>query len=55
MYIGDNVLPVDHQLRVARQAQRRVQDRAVLGSVDMRTGEHRIAAPLEIGRFGQID
>ena len=55
MYIGDNVLPVDHQLCVARQAQRGVQDRAVFGSVDMRTGEHRIAAPLEIGRFGQID
>ena len=55
VHIGDNVLPVDHQLRVARQAQRRVQDRAVFGSVDMRAGEHRIAAPFEIGRFGQID
>ncbi|CPU45654.1 Uncharacterised protein [Mycobacteroides abscessus] len=55
MYIGDHILPVDHQLCLARQAQGGVQHRTVLGGVDMRPGEHGVAAPLQIGRLGQID
>ena len=51
----DDVLAVDGQLDAARQPQRGVQHRAVLGGVDVHAGEHRVAALLEAGGAGQID
>src|SRR5262249_52924661 len=38
--LGDDVLPVDEDPRVARGAQRRVQRGAVLGRVQLLAGEH---------------
>ena len=40
----DDVDAVDDQRAVARHPQRHVQDRAVLGDVDLLAGEHRVAA-----------
>ena len=44
MHLRDDVLPVDDERRVARQAQRGVQDGPVLGDVDVVAAEHRLDA-----------
>ena len=55
VHVGDHVLAVDGQRRIARQPQRGVQHRTVLGGVDVLTGEHPIASGLKTGRLGQRD
>ena len=54
MYIGDDVLAVDVQVGIAGQAQRGMQRSPVLGSIDVRPGEHCVASGLEAGGAGQI-
>ena len=55
VHVGHDVLAVDAQLDAARLPQRGVQDRAVLGGVDVHAGEHRVAVLLEAGRRREID
>ena len=43
-----DVLAVDDELRVGRQAERGVQDRAVFGGIDVHAGEHVVAVLFEI-------
>ena len=53
VHVGDDVLAVDGQCRIGRQAQRGVQDGAVLGGVDVGAGEHVVADLLETDLAGQ--
>ena len=46
--VGDDILAVDHQLRVARQPQRGMQHRTVLGGVDVLASEHRVPATCHV-------
>ena len=55
MHVLDDVLAVDDQLGVAGQPQRGVQHRAILRGVDVHTGEHLVAALLEVGGPGQVE
>ena len=55
VHVGDDVLTVDRQLRVARQPQRGVQHRTVLRGVDVDAGEHRVALALQVGRAREIE
>ena len=50
--VGDDVLAVDHERRVARGAQGGVQDGAVLGDVDVLAAEHRLDALGQAGGAG---
>ena len=49
--IRHHVLPVNRQLRVARQPKRGVQHRTVLGDVDVLAAKHRIPAASDVGLF----
>ena len=60
VHIGDDVagvtVVVEHvDDRAARGAERCVQYGAVLGRIDLLAGEHRVAAPLDIGGRGDLD
>ena len=55
VHVGDDVLAVDAQLDTAWLPQCGVQDRAVLGGVDVHAGKHRVAVFLEAGRLREID
>ena len=55
MHIGDHILTVDVQRRIAWQPKGGVQHSTVLRSVYVLAGEHRDAAFLESGRPGQVD
>ena len=48
MHLSDNIVTVDDQLRRSRRAQRGVKDRSILGRIDVRAGEHRIAPRLDL-------
>ncbi len=48
MHVRDHVLTVHGQLRVARQPQRGVQHRTILGGVDVITAEHRRDLALQV-------
>ncbi|MCO5546668.1 hypothetical protein L7F22_000102 [Adiantum nelumboides] len=54
VHVGDDVLAVDGERRVPRQAQRRVQHGPVLGGVHVLTGEHRLGAGGQPGRPRQV-
>ena len=53
--VGHDVLTIDHHRPVATIAQRDMQHRAVLGGVDLLTGEHAIAPGLQIGGSGEVE
>ena len=53
--VGDDVLAVDHEVRVAGHAQRDVEDGAVLGDVDVLAAEHRVDAVPEPAPVGQCE
>ena len=55
MYVSNYILAVDRQGRITRQSQRGVQNRSVLGSIDVLAGEHRVPAGFQVRRAGQVD
>jgi hypothetical protein len=55
VHLRHDVLAVDLDDRVARRPQRRVQDRAVLGDVDLVAAEHRRPLLREMARLGEAD
>jgi len=55
--VRGDILAVDRQVLVHRDAQRSVQHRPVLGDVDVLAGEHRRAALLQprgLGKTGEL-
>ena len=55
MYVSNHILAVDREGRITRQSQRGVQNRSVLGGIDVLAGEHRVAARFQVCRTGQVD
>jgi hypothetical protein len=55
MHVGDHVLSVDLQRGIGREAERRVQDRPVLGDVDVLAPEHGVAARQQLHVVGQVE
>ena len=55
VHVGDHVLAVHDEARVARQAQRGVQHGPVLGDVDVLAGEHRGDPLAQPGPLGERD
>ena len=53
--IGDHVLSVDLERGVGREPERRVQDRPVLGDVDVLAPEHGVAPPGQLHLLGQLE
>ena len=54
VHVGDHVLAIHGQSGVAGKAQRGVQHGAILGGVDVLTGQHGVAARFEAGRAGEV-
>jgi hypothetical protein len=55
LHVADDVLAVDVQGTAGRHAQRHVQDGAILGRVDVLTGEHGVAVLLHLGDASQVE
>ena len=55
MDVGDDVLAVDDEFGVLRQAQGGVEDGAVLGGVDVFAGEHRLTTVGDLRLIGQLE
>ena len=55
MHLADDVHAVDDERPVARQPQRDVQRRAILGRVDVLAAVHRVAAPCHVSRRRERD
>ena len=53
VHLGHDVRAVNHDRCVARRAKRRVQNRALLGDVDLVAAEHRVDAVAKIALVGQ--
>jgi hypothetical protein len=51
--IRHDVLAADEDRRASGRAQRHVQDRTILGDVDLVAAEHRVDAVAQPARFGQ--
>ena len=54
MHLGHDVDAVDLDLLALRRPEGDVQDRTVLGDVDLLAGEHRVAQRLDVGAPGQL-